>query len=390
MRRTTRTVRLALASLAVTCASSTVALIALPELASASPAPATASSYTVRQDDTLFGIARRLGVRLDALLAANGLTATSMIHPGMVLQVPAGASGSTSGAAPTGTAAPAAAPATGAPAGTYVIQAGDSISGIAAKHGLKYGALLKANRITIDSVLVPGRTLVIPAGGTTPAPAAAPSNPPAAAPAGAAPTGAPATSYVVRPGDSLVAIAGRHGLKIGPLMKANGLRTDSVLLPGRTLTIPAGGTPAAPVAPASPAATGPDAMTDPVQARISTVVAFAQAQLGKPWAFATAGPDTFDCSGLTRSAYLQIGISLPHSSVLQANRGVAVDWYSQDIQAGDLIFMATTDAPGVIGHVGIAIDSRRWIHSPRAGDVVRQGFIPADARLLAVRRYVTG
>jgi cell wall-associated NlpC family hydrolase len=75
---------------------------------------------------------------------------------------------------------------------------------------------------------------------------------------------------------------------------------------------------------------------------------------------------------------------------MQANRGVAVDWFTQDIRAGDLIFMATTDAPGVIGHVGIAIDSTRWIHSPRAGDVVRQGFIPADSRLLAVRRYVNG
>ena len=124
--------------------------------------------------------------------------------------------------------------------------------------------------------------------------------------------------------------------------------------------------------------------------RLCAVVAYAQAQLGKPWKFAAAGPDAFDCSGLTRMAYAQIGISLPHSSVLQANRGVAIDWTTQEIQAGDLVFTATSDTPGVIGHVGIAIDAKRWIHSPRLGDVVRMGFIPSDAKILAVRRFVTG
>ena len=67
-----------------------------------------------------------------------------------------------------------------------------------------------------------------------------------------------------------------------------------------------------------------------------------------------------------------------------------VDFVNADIQAGDLIFMASSNGtPGVIGHVGIAIDSKRWIHSPELGDVVRMGFIPSDAKIISVRRFVT-
>lgn len=309
MRRTTRNVRLALASLTVAC--SPVAVIAVGATpVAASPAPASAGTYVVQRDDTLFDIARELNVGLAALLAANGLTATSVIHPGMVLQVPAGAAPASTSANTRTTGTTSSARSNAAPAGSYVIQRGDSISGIAAKHGLKYGALLKANNMKVDSVLVPGRTLIIPAGGT----------------------------LVVSP---------------------------------------------------TPAAPGPDNSQAATQARIEAVVAFARAQLGKPWEFAKAGPDSFDCSGLTRMAYREIGINLPHSSVMQSTRGVAVDWVNTEIQPGDLVFTASTDAPGVIGHVGIAIDSRRWIHAPNSGDFVRHGFIPADDKIITVRRYVT-
>jgi cell wall-associated NlpC family hydrolase len=169
------------------------------------------------------------------------------------------------------------------------------------------------------------------------------------------------------------------------------MKVDSVLVPGRTLIIPAGGTlvvsptPAAPGPASTPATTAQPA----APAGVDAVIAFARAQIGKPWQFAKAGPDSFDCSGLTKSAYREIGITLPHSSVLQSKRGVLVDWVNEEIQPGDLVFTASSNAPGVIGHVGIAIDSRRWIHAPNSGDVVRQGFIPADDKIITVRRYVT-
>ena len=80
MRRTTRTFRLALALTSIGLSSLTVTVVATPALA----APASASTYTVVSGDTLYGIARKLGVSLNALLAANGMSATSTIHPGTV------------------------------------------------------------------------------------------------------------------------------------------------------------------------------------------------------------------------------------------------------------------------------------------------------------------
>ena len=381
MRRTTRTFRLALASLTVAVSMTAVGAPASPAAAAPAPSSSSTGTYVVKQDDTFFGIAKKLGVSMNALLAANAMTVNSVIHPGMVLVVPAGATAPlpTTSAASTGSAGR-------APATTYVVQAGDALFNIARKYGVSLNGLLQANNLKIDSVVLPGRTLTIPAGGTlavSPTPASPGQATPTAAPAATAGAG----TYVVQAGDSIYGIASKHGLKYGPLLKANGLTLESVLAPGRTLTIPAGGTL---VVSPTPAASGQaNSAASAATARIDTVVAYAKAQLGKPWVFAAAGPDSFDCSGLTMMAYRQIGISLPHSSVLQSTKGVAVDWFTQDIQAGDLIFMASSNAPGVIGHVGIAIDAKRWIHSPENGDVVRQGFIPADSRLMAVRRFVT-
>jgi cell wall-associated NlpC family hydrolase len=115
-----------------------------------------------------------------------------------------------------------------------------------------------------------------------------------------------------------------------------------------------------------------------------SVVAFAYAQLGKPYRFFTAGPDTFDCSGLTMMAYAQVGIGLLHNSAAQASAGTAVDLTTQEIQAGDLVFMSHDGGP--ISHVGIAVDATHWIHAPKPGDVVRLAPIPAKASLTSVRR----
>ena len=73
------------------------------------PPPTTGETYAVVGGDTLFGISRRLGVTLDALLAANGLNSSSLITPGQRLQIPVG------GSVPA-TNAPTNPPATNAPA----------------------------------------------------------------------------------------------------------------------------------------------------------------------------------------------------------------------------------------------------------------------------------
>ncbi len=93
------------------------------------------------------------------------------------------------------------------------------------------------------------------------------------------------------------------------------------------------------------------------------VVSVAMAQLGKPYVWAAAGPDTFDCSGLVVYAFAAVGVSLPHSTYSLWDMGVYVP--RDQLQPGDLVFF---DA---LGHMGIYIGGGQFIHAPHTGDVVK-------------------
>ncbi|MCW3494761.1 LysM peptidoglycan-binding domain-containing protein [Microbacterium sp. SSM24] len=146
-------------------------------------------------------------------------------------------------------AARAAAPAPATPSaatGTYTVKGGDTVSAIAQRHGISVQAVLSANRLGWSSIIYPGQKLRIP-GRAVPAAATKP----------AAPAPAPATtSYVVRAGDTVTAIAQRHGVGVNAVLTANKLSAASIIYPGQKLAIPAKAS-AAVSAPA--AATGLDA-----------------------------------------------------------------------------------------------------------------------------------
>ena len=97
--------------------------------------------------------------------------------------------------------------------------------------------------------------------------------------------------------------------------------------------------------------------------RYGGVVGVAMAQLGKPYVWGTAGPSTFDCSGLVVYSYSQVGVSLPHSSYALWNAGVYVS--KDQLEPGDLVFFDG------LGHVGIYIGGGQFIHAPHTGDVVK-------------------
>jgi cell wall-associated NlpC family hydrolase len=99
-------------------------------------------------------------------------------------------------------------------------------------------------------------------------------------------------------------------------------------------------------------------------------VRWALAQLGDPYRWGAGGPDTFDCSGLTGSAYRAAGVAIPRVSRAQWGAGphVAV----ANLLPGDLVFYADNPAdPATIHHVGIYIGNGLMVHAPHTGDVVR-------------------
>jgi peptidoglycan DL-endopeptidase CwlO len=100
-------------------------------------------------------------------------------------------------------------------------------------------------------------------------------------------------------------------------------------------------------------------------AAAAAAIDFARAQLGKPYVYAAAGPDSYDCSGLTMAAYAAAGISLPHYSGAQYS---SLPHVSLDAMLpGDLVFWGG----GGSQHVGLYIGNGLMIHAPHTGDVVK-------------------
>ena len=94
----------------------------------------------------------------------------------------------------------------------------------------------------------------------------------------------------------------------------------------------------------------------------STVLAAAYSQQGKPYAYGAAGPDAYDCSGLTMWAFAHAGISLPHSADGQYGYGTHVS--VSQLQPGDLVFFAEG---GSIYHVGIYTGGGNMIDANHTG-----------------------
>ena len=99
--------------------------------------------------------------------------------------------------------------------------------------------------------------------------------------------------------------------------------------------------------------------------RAAAVVSYALSQVGDRYVAAAAGPDSFDCSGLTLSAWRQAGVSLPHYSVSQygSTQHVSVN----EAQPGDLVFYFG----GGAHHVGLYIGGGKMVHAANPSDGVR-------------------
>jgi cell wall-associated NlpC family hydrolase len=103
----------------------------------------------------------------------------------------------------------------------------------------------------------------------------------------------------------------------------------------------------------------------PASGRAGAAVSYAMAQVGDSYSYGAAGPDAFDCSGLTMMAWAQAGVGLPHSSSAQYGSGPHVA--SSALQPGDLVFYYQP-----ISHVGIYIGNGMIVHAanPSTGVVV--------------------
>ena len=143
------------------------------------PAAAASPGFViVTWGDTLYSVAVRNGTTVAALVRANGLPNPNFIYAGQRLVIPAGGSSS----------APAPVPI--ASTGIYTVQAGDTLSAIAARYGTTLSAMLRANNLYNPNFIYSGQRLNVPGRSAppTPPPVSAPANPPAPVSSAPAPT----------------------------------------------------------------------------------------------------------------------------------------------------------------------------------------------------------
>ncbi|HZP31363.1 MAG TPA: NlpC/P60 family protein [Acidimicrobiia bacterium] len=99
----------------------------------------------------------------------------------------------------------------------------------------------------------------------------------------------------------------------------------------------------------------------------AAAIEFARAQLGKPYVYAAAGPDSYDCSGLVMAAFRSAGVSLPHYSgaMYQMLPHVPLD----SVQVGDLLFWG----PGGSEHVAIYVGDGKLLEAGGSTHIVHIG-----------------
>jgi cell wall-associated NlpC family hydrolase len=103
---------------------------------------------------------------------------------------------------------------------------------------------------------------------------------------------------------------------------------------------------------------------------VATAIAFAQAQIGKPYLWGGTGPDAFDCSGLVMMAYRAAGIGIARTSEQQWATLPHVP--ASQVLPGDLVFFAGADGTPISpGHVGLVIGNGQMIEAYATGFPIR-------------------
>jgi LysM repeat protein len=195
------------------------------------PAPHGWTTHVVRSGDTVAAIAVRYGTTNGVVIRRNRLQAGGhMLQVGQRLSVPRTAKMAAQAAARAKAARVAAAKKRAAEIRrtTYTVRSGDTLSGIASKRGVSLASLLKRNRLKATSTIYAGQKLRIPgaSGGSSSS----------ARPVARASV---TTTYRVRSGDTLGAIAARAKMPLGTLLKLNRLSMRSVIHPGQVLKVKA-------------------------------------------------------------------------------------------------------------------------------------------------------
>jgi murein DD-endopeptidase MepM/ murein hydrolase activator NlpD len=191
-----------------------VGALSAPVQAQSGEPPPQATLHIVQRGETMFLIAERYGVTVDAISHANNVPDPRLIYVGQRLVIPTNlADVGITETVP------------------YVFRAGDTLVGIASRFDTTWQILAQINDVLAPNTMVAGQVIQVPALETP------------AAETGSVypPTGRGGTAYIVHPGDTLLGIALRYGISPWALAAANHVANPALIYPGQALVAPGEG-----------------------------------------------------------------------------------------------------------------------------------------------------
>ena len=225
------------------------------------------------------------------------------------------------------------------------------------------------SRATAHNSALPTVTASSPVSGTK---AVAPAHPKKPSDSASTPTSTSAptksgisatVSIKIQYGDTLWALAARYGTTVEALQRLNGLGASTLIYAGRHLLVPSehevGPTPGS--APTS-------SPTAPTLKGAAAAVAYAEAQIGKPYLWGATGPYAFDCSGLVMRAWQAGSVILPRTTYEQADAGRRIS--RDQLAPGDLVFS------NGFGHVQLYVGGGEVIEALHTGAAVSISPLP--------------
>jgi LysM repeat protein len=166
--------------------------------------------HIVQPGENLYRIGLQYGFTIDQLLAANNLTNPDQVYAGQALIIPDGSVPPSMSPTVTGN--------------VHIVQAGETLYGISLRYGLSVTALAATNHLLNPSQIYVGQVLILPGAATATGMGYTPDD--------------VAFTHVVQAGETLFSIASRYGVPTWVLTQVNNISNPSLLYAGQVLTIP--------------------------------------------------------------------------------------------------------------------------------------------------------
>ena len=261
--------------------------------------------HTVKKGETLSSIARKHHTTITKIRSANGLKKSDVIKYGKVLKVPTNVYVAKKKSTPTK---------------KYVIKKGDTLSGIARKHGTTVSKIRKTNGLQRNAVIIVGNVLKVPQTKKT----------------------IRYTSKKKKSSNKKLA-ASLKNLETISLTKSKKTKQKSFAFT--------------------------DIFTSSSKKnndKCQSITSLAKTKLGKRYVWGASGTkNTYDCSSFTKFVYKNHGIDIPRTSIRQSKFGKYVK--RSELKKGDLIFFDTSkQRKGYVNHVGIYLGDNKFIHASSA------------------------